>query len=124
MSARAYAARDVVEVNAHVRASDEALFVRARSGDEAALEQLYVRHFHALRRVAERVVHDTEAADDVVSDVFRRIAVGNERCARTHVRRWLVAATHAAAVASKDGGAGGQGVSPPTSRPSSRSRSR
>ena len=48
--------------------------------------------------VALRVVRDTEAADEAVSDVFRRIAVGNERCARTHVRRWLAAATHAAAV--------------------------
>lgn len=101
MSARPYSARDVVETNAHVRASDEALFVRARGGDEAALEQLYVRYFHTLRRVALRVACDAEAADGVVSDVFRRIAVGNARCARTHVRRWLVAKTHATAVERK-----------------------
>ena len=98
MSPRAYSARDVVAFNLHVRASDESLFVRARGGDEAALEQLYVRHFHAMRRVALRVLRDEEAADEVVSDVFRRIAVGNERCARTHVLRWLLAEAHAMAI--------------------------
>lgn len=98
MSAHAYAPRDVLALNANLRPSDESLFARARRCDEAALEQLYSRYARTLRRIAERVLGDRDAADEVVSEVFERVALANDRTARGDVGRWLASAARVLAV--------------------------
>jgi RNA polymerase sigma-70 factor (ECF subfamily) len=54
----------------HGLAPDIALVSRIVAGDEAAMAQLYDRHASIVYAVALRVLGDTEAAEDVLQEVF------------------------------------------------------
>lgn len=53
-------------------AGDEGLIVRARAGDEAALDALVSAHHEAVYQVVLRVLGDPEAAADAAQDTFIR----------------------------------------------------
>ena len=50
--------------------SDEELVERGRAGDDAALSELVERHHAAAYRVAFSMLHEDDAAQDVVQDAF------------------------------------------------------
>jgi RNA polymerase sigma-70 factor (ECF subfamily) len=49
---------------------DEALVVRALSGDTRSKRELYLRHVHYLVGMSTRLLRSTEAAEDVVQETF------------------------------------------------------
>ncbi len=53
--------------------TDAWLVSRVRDGDLDALGELYERHKALVYRTALAIIHDEEAADDVLQDVFLRI---------------------------------------------------
>jgi len=70
--------------------SDEILVRRSRSGDAAALAQLYVRHAPRLQSYLRRVLRSHEEAQDVLQDTFLRLFEGRGRYAeRGRFRSWL-----------------------------------
>jgi RNA polymerase sigma factor (sigma-70 family) len=76
-----------------------AWLTRIRAGDSAAFEALYVAHYDRLWRFAYRHVGSTEAAEDVVHDVFA--ALWNQRAAvmvHTSVTAYLLGAVHKRAI--------------------------
>ena len=50
--------------------ADEALLQRLRSGDEAAFEALFVRHYSLVLRVLHRLVNDRQEAEDLAQETF------------------------------------------------------
>jgi RNA polymerase sigma-70 factor (ECF subfamily) len=72
---------------------DEALLAqRIRSGDRAALAEVYDRHASVALAVALRVVADREAAEDLVHDAFVAVWQKIDRFdpARGSLRSWIV----------------------------------
>jgi RNA polymerase sigma-70 factor, ECF subfamily len=58
------------ETGAELRASDAALIERLIRRDEAALEALYDRYAGMLSSVLNRILRDTQAAEEVLQDIF------------------------------------------------------
>jgi RNA polymerase sigma-70 factor (ECF subfamily) len=54
---------------------DEALMQRVRSDDEPAYRVLLLRHVYRAQRLAQRLLGDRAAAEDVIQDVFLQIWV-------------------------------------------------
>lgn len=54
--------------------SDAELLVRARASNEAAFQQLFRRHYAAVRALAARILCDLGAAEDVAQETFVRLA--------------------------------------------------
>ena len=52
------------------RRGDAALLRAIDRGDEAALAELFNRHWHAAHRAAWLVSHDTQAAEDIAQEAF------------------------------------------------------
>ncbi|MBL7799031.1 MAG: RNA polymerase sigma-70 factor [Saprospiraceae bacterium] len=57
----------------NIPANDAILLNRLRSGDEQALDELFVAWHGYLYKIAYAILHDTDAAKDAVQDVFIRI---------------------------------------------------
>jgi RNA polymerase sigma-70 factor (ECF subfamily) len=53
--------------------SDGTLIARARQGDEAAFEQLVLRHQRYVFNVAYRVLKDVSEAEDITQEAFMRV---------------------------------------------------
>ncbi len=74
--------------------SDAELVDRGRSGDEAALSALVNRHHGSAYRVAMSLLHEDDAAQDVVQDAFLKAfrALGTFR-GDASFRTWLLTIT-------------------------------
>src|SRR5579871_5792804 len=59
--------------SAHANQSDTALIAGIRSGDEAAMAELYDRYSAVIYSVALRVLGDTGAAEDVLQEIFMQL---------------------------------------------------
>jgi RNA polymerase sigma-70 factor (ECF subfamily) len=84
---------------AQTQAQDAALVARIRSGDQAAMTELYDRYSSLVYSVALRVVADTGAAEDILQDVFLQLwrKPGAFDAARGRLAPWLaVIARHRA----------------------------
>jgi RNA polymerase sigma-70 factor, ECF subfamily len=57
-------------MGAEGRASDAALIERITQRDEAALAALYDRHAAMLSSVLNRILRDTQAAEEILQDIF------------------------------------------------------
>jgi RNA polymerase sigma-70 factor (ECF subfamily) len=57
-------------MGAEVRASDAALIERVMQRDEAALAALYDRYASMLSSVLNRILRDTQAAEEILQDIF------------------------------------------------------
>ena len=55
--------------------SDYVLIERYLAGDERAFKTLYDRHRLMLWRLAKKILHDPDAADDIVQDTFLQITL-------------------------------------------------
>jgi RNA polymerase sigma-70 factor, ECF subfamily len=53
--------------------TDMNLIMRMTSGDDAAFDELFRRHFSGVRSRILRIVHDAAAAEDLVQEVFLRL---------------------------------------------------
>jgi len=70
--------------------SDEALIVRSRNGDEAAIAALVARHSDAAFRMAYRLVGQKAQAEDIAQDVLLRMLSYREGwLSRTSFHVWL-----------------------------------
>lgn len=58
------------ETGAEVRASDAALIERIMQRDETALAALYDRYAGMLASVLNRILRDTQAAEEILQDIF------------------------------------------------------
>ena len=58
------------ETGAELRASDAALIERIMQRDETALEALYDRYSGILSSVLNRILRDTQGAEEILQDVF------------------------------------------------------
>jgi RNA polymerase sigma-70 factor, ECF subfamily len=58
------------ETGAEVRASDAALIERIVQRDESALAELYDRYAGVLASVLNRILRDTQAAEEILQDIF------------------------------------------------------
>jgi hypothetical protein len=56
--------------------SDEALIQAIAAGDQSAMRSLYVRHNVRLYHFIARLITDLGLAEDLVSEVHRRLAPG------------------------------------------------
>jgi RNA polymerase sigma-70 factor (ECF subfamily) len=64
---------------------------RLRAGERSALAEVYDRHHEHVRRFAQRLVADVEAADDLVHDVFLALPKAIRRFeGRSTLRTFLV----------------------------------
>lgn len=74
-----------------MRAMDDDWQLMARAeGDADALAQLFERHRHFVYRLAWGLLNENQAADDVVQEVFARIAAGRLRAKpRARFTTWL-----------------------------------
>ena len=70
---------------------DEQLCRRAADGDDAAFEELYLRHRDLVRGVVRRHLYDAGRADDLVQEAFAEAwrVVGAFDPARSSARTWL-----------------------------------
>ncbi len=59
-----------VSSETELRASDAALMARMVQRDEAALEALYDRYAGLLSSVLNRILRDTQAAEEILQDIF------------------------------------------------------
>src|SRR2546426_4570562 len=82
-----------------ITASDEELATRAAAGDDTAFAHLYERHLQGSYDLAVRMLHDREAAGDVVQTSFTA-ALQVLRCGKTfhNVRAWLYATVRNGAI--------------------------
>src|SRR5713226_15622 len=80
-------------------ASDEELATRAAAGDDTAFAHLYERHLQGSYDLAVRMLHDREAAGDVVQTSFTA-ALQVLRCGKSlqNVRAWLYATVRNGAI--------------------------
>jgi RNA polymerase sigma-70 factor, ECF subfamily len=62
-----------VSLETELRASDAALIARMVQRDEAALEALYDRYAGLLSSVLNRILRDTQAAEEILQDVFYQL---------------------------------------------------
>jgi hypothetical protein len=58
------------ETGAELRASDAALIERIMQRDEIALEALYDRYAGMLSSILNRILRDTQAAEEILQDIF------------------------------------------------------
>ena len=58
------------ETGTDLRATDAALIERIMQRDEAALEALYDRYAGMLSSVLNRILRDTQAAEEILQDIF------------------------------------------------------
>ncbi len=58
------------ETGTELRATDAALIERIMQRDEAALEALYDRYAGMLSSVLNRILRDTQAAEEILQDIF------------------------------------------------------
>ena len=58
------------ETSVELRATDAALMGRLVQRDETALSALYDRYAGMLTSVLNRVLHDTQAAEEILQDIF------------------------------------------------------
>jgi RNA polymerase sigma-70 factor (ECF subfamily) len=61
------------EIGAELRASDAALIDRIMQRDETALEALYDRYAGMLSSVLNRILRDTQAAEEILQDIFYQL---------------------------------------------------
>ena len=85
---------------ADTRDSDAALAVRLASGDAAALDVLYQRHYEPAFAVALALLRDRSAAEDLVHEAFLRAwhRAGSFRTLRGSFRSWLLTIVRNAAI--------------------------
>lgn len=70
---------------------DQGLVVRARAGDEAALDALVTRHHEAVFEVTYRVLGDPDAAADAAQDAFMKaLAALHTFRGEAAFRTWLL----------------------------------
>ena len=62
-----------VSSETELRASDAALIARMVQRDEAALEALYDRYAGLLSSVLNRILRDTQAAEEILQDIFYQL---------------------------------------------------
>ena len=76
--------------------SDEELVTAQAGRDERALLTLYTRHVRPVYALALRMLHDDEAAEEVVQDAFMRLwhRASDFDPARSTVRTWLLTVAH------------------------------
>ena len=74
------------------RASDAALIQRIVERDESALAVLYDRYAGMLSSVLNRILHDTQAAEEILQDIFYQLwrTAGNFDAARGSLPGWLM----------------------------------
>src|SRR3989442_1391987 len=82
-----------------ITASDEELAARAVAGDDTAFALIYERHMQGSYDLAVRMLHDREAAGDVVQTSFTA-ALQELRCGKSfqNVRAWLYATVRNGAI--------------------------
>jgi RNA polymerase sigma-70 factor, ECF subfamily len=75
-----------------VRASDAALIQRIVERDESALAVLYDRYAGMLSSVLNRILHDTQAAEEILQDIFYQLwrTAGNFDAGRGSLPGWLM----------------------------------
>jgi len=61
------------ETGTELRASDAALIDRIMQRDETALEALYDRYAAMLSSVLNRILRDTQAAEEILQDIFYQL---------------------------------------------------
>ncbi len=61
------------EAGVDSRATDAALIARIMQRDEAALEALYDRYAGMLSSVLNRILHDAQAAEEILQDIFYQL---------------------------------------------------
>ena len=66
-------ASEPVSSETELRASDAALMERIVERDEAALEELYDRYAGLLSSVLNRILRDTQAAEEILQDIFYQL---------------------------------------------------
>jgi len=81
-------------------ASDLALVTAIRSGDQAAMAELYDRYSSIVYAVALRVLQDTGAAEDVLQDIFMQLwrNPGAFDASRGNMAAWLAVITRHRAI--------------------------
>jgi RNA polymerase sigma-70 factor (ECF subfamily) len=74
------------------RASDAALIQRIVERDESALAVLYDRYAGMLSSVLNRILHDTQAAEEILQDIFYQLwrTAGNFDATRGSLPGWLM----------------------------------
>ena len=74
------------------RASDAALIQRIVERDESALAVLYDRYAGMLSSVLNRILHDTQAAEEILQDIFYQLwrTAANFDAARGSLPGWLM----------------------------------
>jgi RNA polymerase sigma-70 factor, ECF subfamily len=74
------------------RASDAALIQRIVERDESALVVLYDRYAGMLSSVLNRILHDTQAAEEILQDIFYQLwrTAGNFDATRGSLPAWLM----------------------------------
>jgi RNA polymerase sigma-70 factor, ECF subfamily len=80
-----------VGTGAELRASDAALIEQIIARDESALAALYDRYAGMLSSVLNRILHDTQAAEEILQDVFYQLwrTAPNFDAARGSLPAWL-----------------------------------
>jgi RNA polymerase sigma-70 factor, ECF subfamily len=58
---------------AELRATDAALIERIVAGDEAALAHIYDRYARMLMSMLNRILRDTQAAEEILQDIFYQL---------------------------------------------------
>jgi RNA polymerase sigma-70 factor, ECF subfamily len=61
------------DTGAELRATDAALIERIVAQDETALASLYDRYAHMLLSVLTRILRDTQAAEEILQDIFYQL---------------------------------------------------
>src|ERR1700722_2744864 len=72
--------------------SDAALIDKVVQRDEAALETLYDRYAGMLSSVLNRILHDTQAAEEILQDIFYQFwhSAANFDATRGSLPGWLM----------------------------------
>ena len=87
-------------VSALADTPDEALMERLRSGSTEALGQLFERHRHVIRGIANRILRDASEAEDLVQDLFiflqRKCEIFDQ--SKSYARSWIVQMTYHRAI--------------------------
>jgi len=80
------------ETAAELKASDVALMERVMQRDETALEALYDRYAAILSSLLNRILHDAQAAEEILQDIFFQLWRNAQRfdASRGSLPGWLV----------------------------------